>query len=227
MISVIVPTFNEEGNICELIQHLRKCDHYGQLEIVVCDSPNSKDEGWKKAKDLGAKVFKSPKAYRAYQMNYGAEQASFDVLYFLHADARPPINFVSQIISSLENVDFGIFAYKFNSKSIILKFNAFFTKYDGMFAGGGDQSFFIKAEEFKQLGGFDNQLKIMEDFDIYRRAKKSKLRFAIVKDPLTVSARKYERNSWIKVNAINLAIFMIYCFNGSQDTMIALNRRLS
>jgi rSAM/selenodomain-associated transferase 2 len=227
MISVIVPTFNEEKNICELLQHLQGCDNYEQLEVMLCDSPRSSDDGLKKAGELGAKMLKSPEGYRAFQMNYAAQQASYDILYFLHADARPPKSFVSQILNALQRVDFGIFAYKFNSKSFFLMMNSFFTRFDGLFAGGGDQSLFIKAEAFRQIGGFDNSLRIMEDFDIYRRAKKSKLKFEIVREPLLVSARKYEQNSWIKVNAINLAIFMIYCFNGSQEMMLALNSKLS
>lgn len=226
MISVIVPTFNEEKNIGELIQYLEGCDKHDQLEIIFCDSPRSEDDGLQKAGELGAKMLKSPKGYRSFQMNYGAQHASFDILYFLHADARPPKSFVDQIIGALKRVDFGIFSYKFNSKSCFLRMNSFFTRYDGVFAGGGDQSFFIKAGIFKEIGGFDNRLKIMEDFDMYRRAKRFKLRFEIIKDPLLVSARKYEQNSWIKVNAINLAIFMIYCFNGSQERMLALNRKL-
>jgi hypothetical protein len=67
----------------------------------------------------------------------------------------------------------------------------------------------------------------MEDFDLYRKAKKSGSKFCIIDNPLLVSARKYEKNSWLKVNLVNLRIFILYIFNGSQKTMIRLNKLLS
>lgn len=227
MISVIVPTFNEEHNISSLVKHIRSCDNGKQVEIIVCDAPESKDSGFEKAKELGVKAIKSPKGYRAFQMNYGAKYASNEILYFLHADARPTKNFVQEILNSTKDVDFGIFAYKFDSNNLLLKMNAYFTRYDSLFAGGGDQSLFILRSNFQEMGGFSNKLRIMEDFDFYRRAKRNGLKFKIIKEPLLVSARKYEQNSWLKVNLINFRIFFIYLLDGSQERMIALNKKLS
>jgi len=227
MISVIVPTFNEEENICELIQHIRSCENGQHVEIIICDAPSSFDKGCEKAGSMGAIAVKSPKAYRAFQMNHGAESASNDILYFLHADARPPRTFIAQILQALKEVDFGIFSYKFNSTSLILKVNAYFTRYDGLFSGGGDQSLFISREKFVEIGGFNNKLRIMEDFEFYKKAKKAKLKFKIIKDPLLVSARKYEQNGWLKVNLTNLRIFFIFLRDGPQDRMITLNQKLT
>ncbi|GLR18602.1 TIGR04283 family arsenosugar biosynthesis glycosyltransferase [Portibacter lacus] len=227
MLSVIVPTFNEEQNICELISHIKSCDHGEDIEIIICDAPVSRDNGYKKALKYGVKAIRSPKAYRAFQMNYGADQATNEILYFLHADARPPKNFISEIIEATKESDFGIFAYKFNSDNLMLRMNSFFTRYDGLFAGGGDQSLFIKKHVFQELGKFNSNLRIMEDFEFYKRAKRSKLKSTIIKEPLVVSARKYEHNSWLKVNAINFSIFFLYWVNGSQERMIALNRKLN
>lgn len=227
MISVIIPTFNEEKNLTELIPHLLNCNQATKMEIIVCDATPEYEIDSQFAQDKKIRFIKSPKASRSYQLNYGASEAKFDILYFLHADARPPLNFISTILTKLEEgYLFGIFSYKFNSKSPLLRFNSFFTKYDGLFAGGGDQSLFIKKEIYDELGGFDTKLKIMEDFEFYKRAKKSKYRYTIIKDPLTVSARKYEHNNWLKVNYINLRIFVIYLFNGSEEQMIRLNKRL-
>jgi len=226
MISVIVPTLNEEANICELITHIRSCEGGRGLDLIICDAPSSTDKGFITAEKMGARALRSPKAYRSYQLNYGAQHARCDLLYFLHADARPPHNFVSQITESIQDFDFGIFAYRFDSQKRILKMNSYFTKYDGLFAGGGDQSLFIKKEVFKSLGGYNVNLKIMEDFDFYKRAKKGNLKYTIIKEPLLVSARKYRNNSWLKVNLINFSIFFLYWINGSQERMIALNRRL-
>lgn len=226
MISVIVPTFNEEENICDLLSHLKRCDNYDLIEVIICDSPHSMDDGFEKAAKLGAKCVLANEGFRAFQMNYGAKHANNEILYFLHADARPPIDFVDEILKSLKSVDFGFFSYRFNSNKLFLRINSFFTKFNGIFAGGGDQSLFIDQRDFQSLGGFDNSMRIMEDFDFFKRAKAANLCFEIIDKPLLVSARKYEQNSWLKVNLVNLQIFATYLLNGSQDRMIRLNKKL-
>lgn len=227
MISVIIPTFNEEENISSLLDHLLKCESSDRIEIIVCDSPDSVDKGFEIAQKRGIKTLKSKKGGRALQMNSGSKHASYEFLYFLHADARPPIDFVNEIILFLSSdYDFGSFCYKFNSEKLILKINSFFTRFDGFYAGGGDQSLFIRKDVFEKLNGFNENLKIMEDFDFYKRAKRAKYKPGIIRKPLLVSARKYERNSWIKVSYINFRIFLLYFFRGPQEKMIKLNNRL-
>ncbi len=228
MISVIIPTFNEAKNIAELIPYLRSCRHGEKLDIIVSDAPISNDATFHVAEQLACKVVKTKKASRAHQMNTGAKDAKFDILYFLHADARPSKNFADQILDQAKKgKQFGIFSYKFDSPNPLLKVNSYFTKYDGLFAGGGDQSLFIMKSTFFYLGMFDENRRIMEDFDFYKRAKQAKLPFTIINDPLVVSARKYAANSWLKVNLINLRIFLLYLSNGSEERMIALNRKLT
>ena len=227
VVSVIIPTFNEEKNIRELVPYLYSCYDSENMEIIVCDSPQSNDDLSKLADELKFKLVRSTKAYRAFQLNFGATHASNDILYFLHADARPPKTFVASIFKSLKSGnDFGIFCYKFDSVDFLLKVNSFFTKYDGVFAGGGDQSLFIKKEKFEALNGYDNDLQIMEDFDLYKRAKKASFSYTIIREALTLSARKYTANSWIKVNWINLRIFYIFLKNGSQEKMLSLQKKL-
>jgi GT2 family glycosyltransferase len=139
------------------------------------------------------------------QMNHGAELATGDILFFLHADVRPPSDFLVQIEQALDDgFDAGIFSYRFDSDSKILQFNSYFTRFDGFYAGGGDQGLFIKSEVFERLGQFDDHWVIMEDFDFFRKLKKHKVPYTIIQSPMTVSARKYKENSWFKVNLINL-----------------------
>ncbi|NRB48577.1 MAG: hypothetical protein HRU41_12950 [Saprospiraceae bacterium] len=74
---------------------------------------------------------------------------------------------------------------------------------------GGDQTLFLPKETFEALGRFDENLPIMEDFDFVWRAKKQyPLHF--VKNPVLVSARKYERNSYLKVQIINGITFTLF-----------------
>jgi hypothetical protein len=50
----------------------------------------------------------------------------------------------------------------------------------------------------------------MEDFEMIDRVKKNEIPYEIIETPVTVSARKYEKNSWLKINLINGFVFFSY-----------------
>ncbi len=207
-ISVIIPTYNEEVYVGSLIRYLR-LHTPGHIQIIVSDG-GSTDETVAIASREGATVVKSDKKSRAVQMNYGASFAEENILYFVHADCLPPKNFYPGIIKSFhDGYSLGRYCTRFDSKSNLLKINAFFTRFDWFICYGGDQTFFIKKEVFKQLNGFDENMAIMEDFDIVKRGRKS-FRYAILKDKVLVSARKYNNNSWIKVQKVHHTIVKMY-----------------
>ena len=61
LISIIIPTFNEEQNIGNVIRHLLKRNELStDLEIIVIDA-NSKDNTAREAESAGAKVVLSEK----------------------------------------------------------------------------------------------------------------------------------------------------------------------
>jgi len=88
-ISIIIPTYNEEENIKNLLPRLTHSSGTMPHEIIVVDG-GSTDQTVIRAKQLGATAFHSPKRGRAHQMNFGAQKATADLLYFVHADTLPP-----------------------------------------------------------------------------------------------------------------------------------------
>ena len=83
-ISIIIPTYNEEPNIQDTLTAIKKqnCDiHY---EIIVVDGQSS-DKTVSIAKKF-AKVYKSPKKGKTFQLNYVVPKTSGDLLIFLDAD---------------------------------------------------------------------------------------------------------------------------------------------
>jgi GT2 family glycosyltransferase len=144
-------------------------------------------------------------------MNLGAQHALGEVLVFLHADVWPPMQFLRDIATAIDRgKEAGFFSYKFNSTSKLLQLNASFTKRDGLFTGGGDQCLFIKRNVFNKLGGFDEEQVLMEDFEFFKRMKKNKVSYTIIDNALVVSARKYEHNSYIRVNLSNLLLLSLF-----------------
>lgn len=219
MISLIIPTYNEAETIYRLVTYLKQ--HAGPLikEIIVSDA-GSTDTTRQLATDAGATTIISPQKGRAAQMNYGASVATGDVLYFIHADTFPPPSFGSDISKAIvEGFNFGRYRTKFDSDKIILKLNAFFTRFDLFVCYGGDQTLFITRMLFDSVHGFDSNMQIMEDYDIAARAK-AHGRYRILPKNVLVSARKYDVNTWWKVQKANYTIVQMFRDGASQDAMV-------
>ena len=153
-------------------------------------------------------------------MNEGTDLARGEVLIFMHADVRPPSGLCLYIRDAItQDIDAGYFSYRFDRMSWLLRINSYFTKYKGLFVGGGDQCLFIKSVLFQSLGGFNEHYPIMEDFELYDRLKNHGAKITIIDQPLTVSARKYEGRSWVRVNFANLVVFSAYRLGISPDKL--------
>lgn len=218
MISIIIPTYNEAGAIEALIRYLRL--HGSELvnEIIVSDG-GSTDNTLELAGNAGATPLLSPGKGRAAQMNYGVTQTTGDILYFVHADTYPPPSFAADIQKAIqEGYGLGRFRTTFNSKKNILRLNAFFTRFDLFVCYGGDQTLFITRNLFSDIGGFNNGMLIMEDYDIVQRAR-LKARYRILPASALVSARKYDENSWWQIQRANYIIVQMFKKGAAQQAM--------
>ncbi len=218
MISIIIPTYQEAENIGRLVGYLKKYAAT-DTEIIVSDGAST-DETVSLAQAAGAQVSLSPQKGRAAQMNHGASLAKGDILFFVHADTFPPQSFCNDITKAVSK-GFGLGRYRtaFNSPSLILQLNAFFTRFDLFVCYGGDQTLFIQKNLFAQINGFNDGMRIMEDYDITVRARKL-ARYAILPANAMVSARKYDTNSWWKVQRANYTIVQMYKRGASQEAMV-------
>lgn len=222
-LSVIIPVVNEYKNLTELLPYLSTILSEQYSEVILVDGGSS-DGSLEYAQSQNVLLLKTEKASRAMQMNTGAQQAKGVGLYFLHADTRPPLDLEALLLNAIQNqVAAGCFRYVFDSSKKILAFNSWFTRFNGLFAGGGDQSLFIQKDVFEGLGGFDEHFCIMEDFDLVRRLK-MRHKLHIFSQVMKVSARKYEKNSWIKVQYANFLAFYYFKTNRSPEKIKAMYR---
>jgi rSAM/selenodomain-associated transferase 2 len=212
LLSIIIPVYNEEQNLAKGLSFLSEEANKHAIEILVSNSPESMDESGMICKEYNKVThFDAILKGRAAQMNAGAAKAKGDILLFLHADVTLPKDFYNQIIFAIkEGNKAGFFAYKFDKETFLLNINSFFTKKRGLFSGGGDQCQFFTKEIFKTLNGYNSALCIMEDFEMIDKVRKQKIPFKIIQSKATVSARKYDVNSWGKVNLINGYVFLKY-----------------
>ena len=218
-ISIIIPTYNEADTIGILVKFLLENSDSTNVEVLISDG-GSMDGTMEIAAKAGAVTFLSPHKSRAAQMNYGASKAIGDVLYFVHADSLPPANFIKDITKAIEEgFEIGRYRTKFNSNKWLLKLNAFFTRFDWFICYGGDQTLFMSQKLFNAIGGFNDKMLLMEDYEIVVRARK-RARYKILTNTALLSARKYEANSWLKVQKANSIMVRMYKNGASQQEMV-------
>jgi rSAM/selenodomain-associated transferase 2 len=219
-ISIIIPTYNEENSISDLLKHLFNANKFGDdNEIIVVDGGSS-DRTVEIVQSLGFRCIHSDRKGRAAQMNVGAEQSSNDILYFVHADSFPPVSYVDDINESLEmGFQSGCYRYKFDHyPTPLLRINSYCTRFDRIMVRGGDQTLFITRRLFDELGGFREDYRIMEDYDLIEKIQKSS-NFRIIQKDAIVSSRKYDDNGYFRVQIANLTVFMMYFAGASQEMM--------
>jgi rSAM/selenodomain-associated transferase 2 len=211
MISVVIPAHNERQNLLRLLPKLLQLATGHQIEIIVCYSKTNSQFLTEMEAVAPVTAIHCSDNGRALQMNEGSIRAQGAILVFLHADVLPPQGFFDDIKLTLTNGhEAGFFSYQFDKKNFWLGLNASFTRRDGLFTGGGDQCLFINRDAFEKLGRFNEKQVIMEDFEFFKRMKSQKIPYKIVDNPLLVSARKYEDNSYLRVNMTNLLLVVLF-----------------
>ena len=224
-ISIIIPTYNEAASIARLVAYLQLYGKEKVAEIIISDG-GSGDGTPAIAEQAGAVALLSPQKGRAAQMNYGADKATGNVLYFVHADSFPPVNFAADILEAVnKGFDFGRYRTRFDSNNFLLKINAWFTRFNWFICFGGDQTLFVTKELFKQCGGFKSEFLIMEEYEFSDRLMKQ-YRYKIFADTALVSARKYEGRSWLKVQLANRRAVQLFKNDASQQEIVKTYKQM-
>jgi rSAM/selenodomain-associated transferase 2 len=196
-ISIIIPILNEEKNIISLLEHLEQnSSKNNNFELLIVDGGStdgsiSKIENY--IKNRHHIVLISSELGRAKQMNRGRLQANGAILYFLHADSYPPKNFDQYLIDEVKKGNLaGCFKMKFNHPHWWLKLASWFTQFNWSACRGGDQSQYITATLFDEIGGFNEDYIIYEDQILIKELYKRN-QFIVIQKWICTSARLYER----------------------------------
>lgn len=200
MLSIIIPTLNEERYLPILLSQIKKQD-FKDYEIIVADG-GSKDNTVEIAKGFSCKVVQGGKPAKG--RNEGAKIARGELLLFMDADnIYLPDGFLKKLISEFERKKLGVASFpiypagNFLDKVCYFFYNlfVFLTQKFSPFA---TNSILIRKEVFEKVGGFDETIFIGEDHDLARRAAKIS-KFGFIKiEPILTSARRFEREGRIK-----------------------------
>ncbi len=219
-ISIIIPTCHESERIEKLVHTLKNNSSERNIQEIIVVDACSGDNTAEIAKRAGAKVFLTERRGRALQMNTGANLATGDIFYFLHADTIPPKKFDERILQSIKDGnDAGCFRMKFDSKHPFFRFFSWFTRFNNNLCRFGDQSLFAKRDLFGKINGFDINLEIMEDNDIVRRITKQG-KFSVIPDYVVTSARRYRKNGMLRLQWNYTVINILYYLGFSQEEIV-------
>ncbi len=194
-------------------------------ELILVDG-GSTDNTACIAREAGVRCVKSPRKGRAAQMNYGARLAAGRILYFLHADTIPPPDALRKIVTAEgKGASSGCYRLSFDEPSTLMRFYAWFTRFDLLPFRYGDQSLFVRSHLFQRLGGYREDHIVMEDNEFIRRLRQEGS-FVVLADNVVTSARKYRENGFLRLQFIFTLIFILYYLGAGQGTLVSLYRRL-
>ncbi len=201
MLSIIIPTLNEENYLPSLLDSIKEQDFDGEYEIIVADA-GSEDKTIEIAKGSGCKVVKG--GLPAIGRNEGAKKSSGDLLLFLDADVTLPKGFIEKTLKEFKerNLDVATFCLEPKTKRRAKKFlfNFFYNwpilVFEKLLAHGS-QAILTKKDIFQKLGGFDEEIKFSEDHSFVRKSKKIG-NFGILRSVKVLSSlRRFEKDGWI------------------------------
>ena len=206
-VSIIVPTLNEE---LVLEKTLTQFQQLSPHELIVSDGGS--DDGTRNIAGRFSHRVITGSAGRALQMNVGADEATGDILLFLHADSRIEPESYRKMLQCMQNPKWigGAFTLCIESGKWSLKLIALLanirSKYFGL--AYGDQGFFVRKEVFKDMNGF-SPIPICEDLDFYYRLRK-KGPVILLKEKAHTSPRRWIKEGILFTTARNTLIAVLF-----------------
>jgi len=208
LISIIIPTYNEQENIVSLLQTLTT--RIGkQIEVIVVDGGSSDETVLRVADFDQVKLITSEKG-RAVQMNRGAQVSTHEVLFFVHADCKLPEYWYASISTAIKNGKYiaGSFYLKLDKSGFWYGLYSRLSKIQHPLFTYGDQGLFVSKNAFEKIGGYP-ALPIMEDYEMMVRLKKEG-QVVKLSTPMTASARKFSKNGVVWQQLKNVMIVLCY-----------------
>jgi rSAM/selenodomain-associated transferase 2 len=219
--SIIIPTFNEASTIQSCLFALQTLrDH---AEIIVVDG-GSADNTFGLATAYADKVLSSEQG-RAKQMNYGAEQATGDILLFLHADTQLPEHALSLIVQQLTaQQPWGRFDIQLCGDSVLFTVIAFMMNWRSRLTGiaTGDQVLFVSKTVFNAVGCYPD-IALMEDIALSGALKKISPPVCL-KAKVKSSARRWQHHGIYKTILLMWSLRLRYWLGQNPHYLAELYR---
>jgi rSAM/selenodomain-associated transferase 2 len=220
LVTIVIPVRNDAAALARTLAALPVAP---AAEIVVVDGSDSDEPAMDALRTRYPDVAWLRSAPgRGLQMNEGARRARGQWLVFLHADTR----LGDDCLDALRRLDGqpavvgGSFRFVLDSpvrqarwieRGVWLRVRLFDLPY-------GDQALFARRTVFQDLGGY-REMPLMEDVEFVRRLRQ-RGRLAHVDVPAITSARRWERDGWLRRTVDNVLLTLLY-FAGQPPERLA------
>ncbi|HAI62918.1 MAG: Glycosyl transferase family 2 [candidate division WWE3 bacterium GW2011_GWF2_41_45] len=223
--SVVIPTLNEEKYIGILLQSLVE-QRFKDFEVIVVDAV-SEDKTKQAVKEFDSKLAltftESPKRGVSFQRNYGAKLAKAPHLIFFDADVAPEPEFISKIDLYIEKEKVDVLSSwnvpisdKLVDEFLYWAFNQLYLEtVKDRFPAAVGTFIYANKSSFNAVGGFQEEVKLAEDFDLVGRMFKAGYKYALLKDPkIKFSVRRLEKEGRVQFVWKNIRAAFDYHLRG-------------
>ena len=220
LVSIVIPVKGDAGALGDLLRDV-SAGVGPDIEVVV-SAAMPLDHALADLRDCYTSViWVESTPGRGIQLNAGAARATGEWLWFVHADSRLPSGWLAAFreMAPHRDVTGGAFAFALDSpawqarlleRAVALRTRWFDLPY-------GDQGLFVRRHIFEALGGFA-PLPLMEDVEFVRRLTRSgPIRHLTLR--LTTSARRWEREGWLRRSVRNLTNLGLYAVGVSPERL--------
>lgn len=217
-VTVVIPVWRDAAALDDTLGVL---EHTPDAEVIVAHVlGESGDYAAIRGRHPSVRWVEAPRG-RGVQMNTGAAAARGTWLLFLHADSRLPADWVDAIRDAgrKRNVVAGAYRLRLDTAGwrarmieagVRARVAVFGMPY-------GDQGLFVRREAFERAGRY-RDLPLMEDVDLVRRLRRIG-RLHRDRRAVTTSARRWERDGWLRRSAGNLVLATAYAAGASARTL--------
>lgn len=206
MISIVIPTLNEEKYIGRLLESLKN-QTFKDFEVIVVDG-NSEDRTKEIVKKYKfAKLINTQIRNVSHQRNLGVENSYFSRILFLDADGHLEPDFLENALREIMQKNLkvtGCYLYPdsselyYNMAYVLFRQWVKFQNMTPTLAVNGSCMFTTKKIH-KKINGFNPEITFAEDYDYARRASKHCKVQLLKNTKLYTSVRRFEKEGKLKL----------------------------
>lgn len=206
-VSIIIPVFNEESVIENVIKNVKNMSYPRKKEIIVVDD-GSTDRTWDIIKNIkGIRAFRKKNGGRASAVNYGLKRATSEIVARIDADSFPEKNALLKAIPHFEEgvasvattvlikSPKGLLEKMQEIEYIMIAWSRKILEYiDAIYVTPGPMSFY-RRDVLLKIGGFDENNET-EDIEIAWRLMKHKYKIKMALDTKVYTKPPKELSRW-------------------------------
>ncbi|MEM7732241.1 MAG: TIGR04283 family arsenosugar biosynthesis glycosyltransferase [Pseudomonadota bacterium] len=215
-LSFVIPTLNAQAGLERSLPPLGEGLTSGLIRDLVISDGGSTDGTVQIAEAAGARLV-TGSASRGGQLRRGAEAATGEWLFFLHADTVLPPGWTDGVYAHLGSGQPAWCPMQFDHVSMPARFVAGWANLRARVCSlpYGDQGLLISRDEYDRVGGFRDQ-PLMEDVAMSRTLGRRLMPMPVT---VTTSADRYLREGWLRRGARNLSLLMRYLTGADPDRL--------